>query len=112
MYSAIPESNSKSFSIIFILCHISDRRRKNAPKAYFTLDLSHSSSIVSISSSVSVISGRIGSIFTTQHTPASENFLMTLKIDDEGGVPGSTTRLIFSLHVVIDHTKKQLFLYF
>jgi hypothetical protein len=37
---------------------------------------------------------------------------MTLKIDDEGGVPGSTTRLIFSLHVVIDHTKKQLFLYF
>jgi hypothetical protein len=32
-------------------------------------------------------------------------------MEDAGGVPGSITRLIFSSHVVMDQTIKQLFLY-
>ena len=58
------------------------------------------------------MSGRIGSIFTPQDTPAFTNFFIAVKIEVAGGVPGSTNLRIFSLHVVIDQTRKQLSLYF
>jgi hypothetical protein len=58
-----------------------------------------------------VIRGKIGSIFTPHRIPASTNLLISANIEDAGGVPGSITRLTFSLHVVIDQTKKQLSLY-
>ena len=45
-------------------------------------------------------------------TPASINFFINLNIETAGGVPGSTSLRIFSLHVVIDQTIKQLSLYF
>ncbi len=85
---------------------------KVAPKMYLTPDSRQLSSIKSISFIESVISGIIGSIFTAQRIPASLNLFITLNIANAGGVPGSTIRLIFSLQVVIDHTKKQLSLYY
>src|SRR3569833_565802 len=84
---------------------------KSAPKTYPTPDLLQLSSIDSTSSTESVIRGIIGSIFTPQFMPASVNLLMIENIWFAGGVPGSIIRLIFSLHVVIDQTKKQLSLY-
>ncbi len=65
----------------------------------------------SISFDESVISGIMGSIFTVQQIPASQNLFITLNVADAGGVPGSVIRLTFSLQVVIDHTIKQLSLY-
>lgn len=94
-----------------ILSQISALNLNIAPKIYFTLTLSQLSTIDSISSSESVISGNMGSIFTPQDTPASVNFFIAEKRESAGGVPGSISRLVFSLHVVIDQTKKQLSLY-
>src|SRR5919108_845096 len=106
-----PFSILSNFKIVFILSHMSCLSLKIAPDTYLTPVSKQAVSISSRCLGLSVINGRIGSIFTAQHTPASTNFFIALKIEEAAGVPGSTRRLILSFVVVIDQTKKQSPLY-
>jgi hypothetical protein len=91
---------------------MSDLNLKIEACTNFTPDKTQKLIIDYISSLESVISGKMGSMFTPQQTPDSVNLLITLEILSVGGVPGSIRRLICSLQVVIDQIKQHLSLYF
>src|SRR5689334_14554777 len=108
LYSLIPFGISSNLITSFKRSQISLLNLIIAPKTCCRPAVLQLSTTAPSSSLLSVINGIIGSTFTPQHTPAVVNFFIASNILSAGGVPGSTLRLIRSLHVVIDQTTKQL----